>query len=113
MMTVRKKIIKGKEPRVDPNPHHNHQLLLSHHRLAMCQVAAQLSLFHPLHPCRWNSEGQQNSKPSASHIHTPNREGEDVTQAPFPALVSSMCVVQVRLKMTSNNLPNSCRSPYC
>ncbi|MEQ2286869.1 hypothetical protein AMECASPLE_006832 [Ameca splendens] len=37
MMTVRKKI-KGREPVVDPNPHHNHQLLLSHHHLPMCQV---------------------------------------------------------------------------
>ncbi|MED6261293.1 hypothetical protein ATANTOWER_003257 [Ataeniobius toweri] len=24
MMTLWKKIIKGREPRVDPNPHHNH-----------------------------------------------------------------------------------------
>ncbi|MEQ2308110.1 hypothetical protein AMECASPLE_024783 [Ameca splendens] len=83
MMTVRK--IKGREPVLDPNPHHNHQLLLSHHHLPMCQVAAQLS---PLHRCRCNVEGQENSKPllQASCTHLTGK-GEDVTQAPFLALL--------------------------
>lgn len=91
MMTVGKKIIKGREPGVDPKSHHNHQLLLFHHHLAMCQVAAHLSLLHPLHHCRWNVEGQQNSKPllQARCTHLTG-EGEDVIQAPFPALVSNI-----------------------